>query len=749
MRILNYSLPFSNPFSFLPVTLFSPDADSSLPRTRAGTRATARDRTGSLRLFRRNENENQNDSPKQKKRGGVVGTHHTPGSSAAYGVPLNANREDGMEAGSHSALSSTSSSSSSSSSSSPSASSSSLGSDSDSDLYTDSDSQTDGSIDVISDTRSRSRTARVRAGRTRFSRFQTESSFFPIPRISIFTEDVSDLRFVSAVVDSLDQGKSIGEDATTRMGRLPFPVSSMHTSSFVPRPTAKTRSQLGGKLTYGLPSIARNLSRHLRFNLKNALRRMYDLGSIFVVLSMVVAVGLLIWQAHGTARALWEATGIEGNSASPAKASDHVAITSTSSVHVKRSMSPHPGATTEPHPDHSPQTTRPLHSSMVIQPLIPGITVPFSHLFPLLAALLLCQIFHELGHIVSAALVSVIPTRISLNLHLVIPSAHVAFPSSISDLAAKTRLQMAASGPFHNLGCWAVLTLLMSSPIKSLFVKDFGSSGLVITDVLAGSPLKDRLIPGYIVTSLNGYKLAGNESLWDNYLLGTKSSGDLTIWCVDRRHFRQALLAPCQSSSTDIAFSAVASDDEEENPKDYRCLAAHSVLNEPPISPSIGCKLDQIQVSPASNEQLLRIGYRTDEADVDAERALVWSGDRRIIWHDLIVSQFDFRRPKDLGLLFRFVYLILAYSTILSASLALLNVLPLPLLDGSHILQALLDLYDDKQELSTEYRNYPIGEMDFTNARGRWNRRVIDTVQGATITLVIFSLGGNIILAFL
>jgi S2P endopeptidase len=35
---------------------------------------------------------------------------------------------------------------------------------------------------------------------------------------------------------------------------------------------------------------------------------------------------------------------------------------------------------------------------------IPGITVPLSHTFPLLLALLLSQVIHEAGHLVAAAL---------------------------------------------------------------------------------------------------------------------------------------------------------------------------------------------------------------------------------------------------------------------------------------------------------------------------------------------------------
>ncbi|KAE8266797.1 hypothetical protein A4X09_0g5554 [Tilletia walkeri] len=70
-------------------------------------------------------------------------------------------------------------------------------------------------------------------------------------------------------------------------------------------------------------------------------------------------------------------------------------------------------------------------SSPLLTPLIPGITVPLWHIIPMLIALLVCQVIHESGHALAAALSYIPPLSSGLAVILpCMPSAFVAFPSS-------------------------------------------------------------------------------------------------------------------------------------------------------------------------------------------------------------------------------------------------------------------------------------------------------------------------------
>ncbi|CAD6940851.1 unnamed protein product [Tilletia controversa] len=70
-------------------------------------------------------------------------------------------------------------------------------------------------------------------------------------------------------------------------------------------------------------------------------------------------------------------------------------------------------------------------SGPLLTPLIPGITIPLWHIVPMLIALLICQVIHESGHALAAALSHIPPLSSGLAIMLpCMPSAFVAFPSS-------------------------------------------------------------------------------------------------------------------------------------------------------------------------------------------------------------------------------------------------------------------------------------------------------------------------------
>lgn len=157
-----------------------------------------------------------------------------------------------------------------------------------------------------------------------------------------------------------------------------------------------------------------------------------------------------------------------------------------------------------------------------------------------------------------------------------------------------------------------------------------------------------------------------------------------------------------------------------------RCLSPEILLKSPPSS---SCDPASIRVQAVDNH-LLTIDY-TSDVDQRPPQTLVWSGARSDIRRDVQVSRYGFRGPALIVWMSTLGALLVKYATTLSASLALLNVLPLPKLDGSHILGALCELLGGGAE-----------------SRSSWLHRLSVAIKTTTAGLVAFSLGGQIILAF-
>ncbi|KAG6873700.1 hypothetical protein C0995_012162 [Termitomyces sp. Mi166 len=118
--------------------------------------------------------------------------------------------------------------------------------------------------------------------------------------------------------------------------------------------------------------------------LRRVLMQFYDLGSVVGLMGMVITLGFLLTtgstSAVSLARKVWMSA--SDPSIEPSEALNILA---------KRSMDPL-------------RDIKAHRSDSFIKPIIPGVTVPFSHLPVILAAVFLAQSVHELGHVIAAAM---------------------------------------------------------------------------------------------------------------------------------------------------------------------------------------------------------------------------------------------------------------------------------------------------------------------------------------------------------
>ncbi|KAL1412161.1 hypothetical protein Q8F55_003168 [Vanrija albida] len=316
-----------------------------------------------------------------------------------------------------------------------------------------------------------------------------------------------------------------------------------------------------------------------------------------------------------------------------------------------------------------------------LQPLIPGITTPLSHLPTLVLALVVAELIHEAGHALAAALDDVSPAKFALNLHLVLPSASVIFPANAVDyLPFKAHARLATAGPWHNLVLW--LALFALGGLSPLAWGNSLAEGRAVVAVAQDSELRAHLRPGDILTHVDDIFLGGKEDIWTKYLtgqpipLGTPAPAEPNGWCVSKYEFDDAPRAPCAAHHL-VGFVRA----EHGGGSETHCLAAHNIISMP--STECHCPLSHICVNLSPLEHILRIRTkRGSKRDV-----VLWSGDKEAVLQQVEVGT---KVPRFWGAGTRWADLFLAYLKMVTLSLFVFNLLPLPSTDGIHLLNAVL-----------------------------------------------------------
>ncbi|KAI0946861.1 hypothetical protein AcW1_010198 [Taiwanofungus camphoratus] len=427
---------------------------------------------------------------------------------------------------------------------------------------------------------------------------------------------------------------------------------------------------------------------------RGALVRLYDAGSVLGVLGMLGALALLSY----TALRLW--ADVPGGSSMDARGV------------VKRGLN---AGGDEGGSGLSPGDGVP------VQLIIPGITVPLSHLPLLLLALLFSQVIHEAGHALTAALDALPLLSAGVALTLVFPSAFVALPSAaLRALPPPARLRVVSAGALHNLLLYLLLALLASAGAPGALWRAAGYTdtrawGRVIARVAQDSPLRAHLPPGAVVTRLDDTSLAtggGTADVWTSYLSSAPESSlqDHALgWCVDRAWFIDQPTSCCASlgSSPAPLFCFTSPPAALSEPFDLeRCIDPLPLLSaSSPVAGAsvqrchapVDCGSARLCTRPRADQELLRLAlhlpaWLRDEGEQAEEKVVLWGGPREEVLEEVEVSTWlprhrflPVRLPVLVGAFF-------AYLQMLNLSLYLFNLIPLPFLDGAQLLDAALDL---------------------------------------------------------
>uniref|UniRef100_A0AC35TFM7 Membrane-bound transcription factor site-2 protease n=1 Tax=Rhabditophanes sp. KR3021 TaxID=114890 RepID=A0AC35TFM7_9BILA len=153
-----------------------------------------------------------------------------------------------------------------------------------------------------------------------------------------------------------------------------------------------------------------------------------------------------------------------------------------------------------------------------ITPIIPGVNLPLNQIPLFIFVLIVCGIFHELGHAIAAVYSNVKVNGFGFFMVVVYPGAFTDIDSEQLERAnAFTKLWIFCAGIWHNLILATLFALIFfSTPVISApFYSD--SNGILVTEVFEESGLFGGagLEAGNIIVSINGCKVTNISSYFN------------------------------------------------------------------------------------------------------------------------------------------------------------------------------------------------------------------------------------------
>lgn len=355
----------------------------------------------------------------------------------------------------------------------------------------------------------------------------------------------------------------------------------------------------------------------------------------------------------------------------------------------------------------------------VLDTVIPGIDFPASELGYYSLVLLICSVFHELGHAIAAVKEDIHLGGVGFSCFFILPVAYVQISSErLMQLNPKRALRIICAGIWHNIvlsvGAYLVY-ISLPKLLSSCFAQGHGVS---ITYLSKHSPLLGPrgLQIGNVITEINNYRIS-DELSWYEAL--DKLKYIKTKVCVETdliHSFDESVplrLLPnniyecCdQQKMGNACFENIDANDGVLEIPTHVCLPVRKVLESSKyfcntkvkcpnqhhcISPILENQTNIFNVHIKGNSNVYYIGKADDF--------------RKTVLISPFVPHFIFSSTTFPDILLKF----LKYLVIFSLGLAIVNVIPCFYFDGEYIFRFLLEL--KLKNTNLENFVYPISVM--------------------------------------
>ena len=339
-------------------------------------------------------------------------------------------------------------------------------------------------------------------------------------------------------------------------------------------------------------------------------------------------------------------------------------------------------------------------SQPVLTPIMPGVNLPWNDIAYYLLTLIICAVFHEVGHALAASTEQVRVNGFGVFMLFLYPGAFVDLHSDhLSLISPRRQLRIYCAGVWHNvILVISALLLLWALPLS---LAPFYTTGIgtVVSSVPPDSVLIDKLKPGGVLTAINSCPVYSStewynciedvsSSLQPGYCVSLDLLGRHTSFAINQTTLAEDGTRECCSkdSQSDICFHAMYG---KGRPSAFKCLTARAVSSRETCFHARDCKgvADYACVFPAvsSTTRLVRISH-TEGKDV------LYLGDPRGLPYAISITSYLPNSPHCPLWLPDLLQTLFLYIISLSSALALLNMVPAYFLDGQWVLTVLVEL---------------------------------------------------------
>ena len=336
----------------------------------------------------------------------------------------------------------------------------------------------------------------------------------------------------------------------------------------------------------------------------------------------------------------------------------------------------------------------------VLTPVMPGVNLPWRDLSYYVVTLVVCGVFHEVGHAVAASLEQVRVNGFGIFVLFLYPGAFVDLHSDhLAVISPKRQLRIYCAGVWHNV-ILVVFSLILLWGLP-LVLAPFYTSGIGahVTSVHKDSVLSDKLRSGELITKMNSCPVYSTGEWYgciEELTIAKQPGYCLFAELLDREkkvfHNQTTELEDggrdcCEKDTqSDLCFEVFYT---KGRPHMFHCLTARTVSARETCQHSRDCTgvLDYACAFPAvsTDTRLVRISH-SDGPDV------LFLGDPRDLSYFLATSSYLPNGSLPPPWLPDLLQMLLMYMVSFSSALALLNMVPAYYLDGQWTFTAFVEL---------------------------------------------------------
>ncbi|CAO3613921.1 unnamed protein product [Cunninghamella blakesleeana] len=166
------------------------------------------------------------------------------------------------------------------------------------------------------------------------------------------------------------------------------------------------------------------------------------------------------------------------------------------------------------------------NNNQLFLPMIPGVTLPMSHIGYYLLSLLICGVFHEAGHAIASFTEKVPIQSCGIFIYYIYPGAFVNISDQYLQLLSPFRqLKVICAGVWHNLILYLFTLILLGGGLKTGLelcgwqsLEDNGG-GVSVVQVRDASPMAAHLPISSVIYQLDDMELEHNMMDWNQFLL--------------------------------------------------------------------------------------------------------------------------------------------------------------------------------------------------------------------------------------